>query len=335
MERSRSIIEPEFKIDSVQVNLPIILPVDPEKENRSFIEANTVEGNFHEIKSTHLIPVFVRDNEPLISHADFISATQGVVKELFSGIEMLAPVIRLSHEIKGRVPSARDKPANQLEEHEKTIYYERMMFAIEIPGIQDSIDGNMLSLTVGGVKSYAQDSLYSKKGDEHFKLFVGFQNRVCTNLCVWSDGLINDLKVTSIGQLKACIYSMLQNYDQNLHLYHLKKFAEYSISEKQFALMVGKCRMYPYLPVDIKKDIPQLLYSDSQLSSVVKDYYRDISFCRDNEGNINLWRLYNLFTGANKSSYIDRFMDKSVNAFSLVEQIRFELEGKSTNWYLS
>ncbi|MBA3971941.1 MAG: DUF3871 family protein, partial [Bacteroidetes bacterium] len=47
-----------------------------------------------------------------------------------------------------------------------------------------------------------------------------------------------------------------------------------------------------------------LLLSDTQLGTVVKDFYRDNSFCKDADGNINLWKLYNLFTGSNKSSYI-------------------------------
>ncbi|HET9746708.1 MAG TPA: DUF3871 family protein [Chitinophagaceae bacterium] len=40
------------------------------------------------------------------------------------------------------MPSARDKAANNLEEHEKTLYYERMAFVIEIPTIGSEIDGN-------------------------------------------------------------------------------------------------------------------------------------------------------------------------------------------------
>ena len=334
MEYIKTIEEMAFDSDPVQVPLPLKI-VQPDSENTSFIIANTVEGNLYDLQNTHLIPVFVKDNQPLISHADFISVTQDAVKEFYNGVEMSVPAIRLSHEIKGRVPSARTKPAAQLEEWEKTSYYERMMFCLELPGIQDSIDGNLLSLTVGGVKSYAQDSLYSKKGDEHFKLFVGFKNRVCTNLCISTDGLVNDLKVTSLGQLKACILNLLQDYNQSNHLSRLNQFAEHSITEHQFAQLIGRCRMYPYLPVRAKKEIPQLLYGDAQLGTVVKDYYCDSSFCRNNSGDINLWKLFNLFTGANKSSYIDRFMDRSVNAFRLIEQIQFELEGKSTSWYLN
>jgi hypothetical protein len=41
--------------------------------------------------------------------------------------------------------------------------------------------------------------------------------------------------------------------------------------------------------------------------AVFRDFYKDESFCRDANGDINLWKLYNLFAGANKSTYIDSF----------------------------
>jgi hypothetical protein len=71
------------------------------------------------------------------------------------------------------------------------------------------------------------------------------------------------------------------------------------------------------------------------MATVVKDFYKDESFSRDENGNINLWKLYNLFTGTNKSSYIDSFLDRSVNAFNLAEQIRYGLEGKEESWYMN
>ncbi len=210
-----------------------------------------------------------------------------------------------------------------------------MAFAIEIPTIHDDIDGNKLSLTVGGVKAYNQDNLSARKGaDEHFKLFIGFQNKVCTNLCVSTDGFMNDLKVSTIGHLKACIRLLFENYNASFNMHGLKEFASHSIREDQFAQLIGRCRMYPYLSKKMQSDIPQLLFGDTQLSAVVKDYYKDESFCKDNEGNINLWKLYNLFTGTNKTTYIDMFLERSVNAFQFVHGIKHALSSGSNNWYL-
>jgi hypothetical protein len=304
--------------------------------SKAFIEANTIQSSLDEIKQQHVIPVFTKDNEPVISHADFIEATHEVVSRFFTAETILTPSVRLSHPIKGRVPEAKDKPANQLLEHEKTIYFERMAFIIEIPSISSEINENPLSLTVGGVKAYNLDNLYSKKGaDQHFKIFIGFQNKVCTNLCVWTDGFMSDLKVQSLSQLHACVKTLIENYNDAYHLSFLKKLNEFSLTEQQFAHLIGRSRMYAHLPSNVKKSITPLLLSDTQLGSVVKDFYRDSSFSKDADGNINLWQLYNLLTGANKSSYVDSFLDRSVNAFHFVDELRRTVETKSTNWFLN
>jgi hypothetical protein len=119
------------------------------------------EASLEEIKESHIIPVFIEDNEPVISHTDFIEAANNIVREIYMGEEVLQPAVRLSHPIKGRIPEARNKPAAQLEEHEKTLYYERMAFVIEVPSVFNDIDGNRLSLCIGGVKAYNLDNLYN------------------------------------------------------------------------------------------------------------------------------------------------------------------------------
>jgi hypothetical protein len=303
---------------------------------KPFIQANTVSCSLTEIRDKHIIPVFIKDNEPVISHHDFIDTTMEVIQSAYPSESILMPSIRLSHPIKGRVPEAREKPAKELFEHEKTLYYERMAFIIEIPSICDEIDGNRLSLTVGGVKAYNLDNLYNKKGaDEHFKIFIGFKNTVCTNLCVWTDGFIGDLKVKSHGHLKGCIRNLIDNYNAVYQIHAMRKLVDYSLTEQQFALMMGRCRMYNHLPNSLKQEITPLLLSDTQLGAVVKDYFRDSSFCKDDAGNINLWRVYNLLTGSNKSSYIDTFLDRSVNSYRFVEEIRWAVDKKESNWFLN
>jgi hypothetical protein len=325
-------------IEISEIIQPIILPQEQELNNKrsSFIEANTIEMSLEEMKSRHIIPVFVKDNETLISHDEFIDAATTIAADVFHGEHILRPSIRVSHPIKGRVPEAKDKPANQLFEWEKTLYYERMMFVIEVPSVQANIGGNMLSLTIGGVKAYNQDNLYSRsQSEQHFKLFIGFQNKVCTNLCVWSDGLLSDLKVNNLSTLKIAIRSLLENYNHSFHLHQMEALIQYSITEQQFAHLIGKCRMYQHLTNEQKKVIPLLLFGDQQIGAVVKDYYKDSSFCKDDHGNINLWKLYNLFTGANKNSYIDSFLERSVNAFNFIEQVRHGLESNGSNWYMN
>jgi hypothetical protein len=92
-------------------------------------------------------------------------------------------------------------------------------------------------------------------------------------------------------------------------------------TEQQFALLVGRCRMYQHLPRALKEQIfpESLSLTDTQIGSVVKDYYWDQDFGSDSYGALSLWQLNNLFTGANKSSYIDSFLDRSVNSHEFIK----------------
>ena len=69
-----------------------------------FIEANTVASSLSDIKQNHIIPVFVKDNEPVISHAEFIETALGITMDVFRGEGILRPNVRLSHPIKEEYP---------------------------------------------------------------------------------------------------------------------------------------------------------------------------------------------------------------------------------------
>ena len=317
-------------------NLPETNPLEVvARNNKPFIEAGTIEESLEEIRKRHIIPVFHRDNEPVISQVDFIQTTMDVVQSTFSAERILSPSIRLSHPVKGRVPEAKDKPASELNEWEKTLYYERMAFMIEVASITDTIDGQSLSLSVGGVKAHNLDNLYSRRGaEQHFKLFIGFKVQVCTNLCVWSDGYAGSVKVKSLQELKGSIQNLIANYDAISSLKQMAKLQDYALTEKQFAQLIGRCRLYQHLPSSQKKEIPELLFGDNHISAVAKDYYKDNSFCRDDKGDISLWRLYNLLTTCNKSSYIDAFLDRGVNASDLTVSLANALEHQQGHWFL-
>lgn len=178
----------------------VLTEEQPIKEKRPlFIEANTIEATLQHLKNDCIIPVFAKDNEATLSHVSFIETVQDAAATFFNGERIEQPDIRVSHVIKGRIPEAIHKPANQLLESDKTIYYERCAFVIEIPTIYETVNGNRLTLTIGGVRAYNHTNLYSKKGAERFKVFIGFTCMVCTNLCVSTDGYISCLEVTNIS----------------------------------------------------------------------------------------------------------------------------------------
>jgi hypothetical protein len=253
-----------------------------ETSDNRFILANTQPISYGELKHKCIIPVFSKDNESTISHSEFIDIVGQAADKFFTSENILHPTIRISHPIKGRIPEAMGKPAELLTEDEKTIYYERCAFVYEVPSITSTVNDNKLSLSIGGVRAYNSENLYGKKTEEHFKVFIGFKNHVCINLCISTDGFLDDLRVMSIQELFNRVFQLLTRFDAKRQINHLSTLSEYTLTEHQFAQLVVKSRLYQYLPLKTKKALDTVVpISDSQISTVGRDYYEDKSFCSE------------------------------------------------------
>ena len=304
------------------------------KKVNHFIEANTMEIDLQHLQSDCIVPVFSKDNELTISHNAFIETVWEAANTFFTGETIGKPDIRVSHIVKGRIPEAIHKPANQLLESDKTQYFERMMFCFEVPTIYETVEGNKLTLSVGGVRAYNQMNLYSKKTVERFKVFVGFKNMVCCNLCVYTDGYLGNLEVSSTSDLFRSVLEMFNRYDPAKHIHLMQTLGNSYLTEHQFCQILGKMRLYQCLPQGYQKSVPRLLITDTQINSVAKAYIQDENFGGFG-GDLSMWRFYNLLTGANKSSYIDSFLDRSLNATEVAQGINMALHGDERySWFI-
>ena len=300
-----------------------------------FIVANTEIVTLDHLRNECIVPVFTKDNEITISHSQFIDEVYNRMKECLGNHQISIPSIRASHAIKGRVPTAIGKSVKELLDHEKTRYYERCAFSIDVPEIFQIIGGNKVSLSIGGVRAYNQENLYSTKSMEKFKLFIGFKNWVCTNLCISTDGLLDSIKVLSLGELGEKTSDLITNFNADKQLEEMEQLTNCHLTEQQFSLLVGKLRMLPFLDKSKFPEVLNCTISESQASVIVKDYHEDKNFKRDENGNISLWSLYNLMTGANKSSYIDRNFQRNANCFELVKHLGKSIETGANSWYLN
>jgi len=325
-------------MELITVNNNISSQVIPEDDvtlsQGNFIEANTEQVTLSHLKRECIIPVY-SDNESTISHAEFIDATKEVVQSNFSGVKTLQPNIRISHVIKGRVPSAVGKPVKELRPEEKTIYYQRCAFMIEMPTLTENVNNNTLSLTVGGVRALNQENLYSKRNLEKFKVFIGFKNSICTNLAISTDGLNADIRVSSVAELKDKINELIQQFDKKRFLGNMERMSKFHLDELQFAHTIGKMRMYTHLNKAEKVGKLALAMNDNQIGTVVKNYYEDANFSRGKNRDINLWNLYNLMTDANKSSYVDSNLERNANAFEFVSGLANSMQNQADNWFLT
>ena len=332
----RPILKPFKEVEDAVIINDSTLDLSSLKERKQFIEANTKEVNMLHLKNECVVPVFSKDNEITISHPHFIETVWEAAEKFFPNERLLEPEIRVSHVIKGRTPDAINKSVNQLIESDKTIYYERMAFCFEIPSIYEDIEGNRLNLTIGGVRAYNHENLYSKKGIEKFKVFIGFKNLVCCNLCISTDGCKTEIKVMSIQELFNSVMQLFQQYNAAKHLHLMSNLKDSYLNEHQFAQLIGKSKLYHCLPNAMKKTLPSFEFGDSHINAVARAYYNDDNFkITKGADAINLWNVYNLFTGANKSSYIDNLLDRSLNATDMITGINKALHGDNEyRWFI-
>lgn len=311
----------------------VIVEEAPKRTNH-FIEANTEEATLNHLQNECITPVFSKDNELTINHAAFIETIQDAASSFFNGERVEQADIRCSHIVKGRIPEAIRKPVNQLLESDKTIYYERCAFSIDIPTIYETVGGNKLNLSIVGVRAYNQINLYSKKSPEPFRLAIGFKNQVCCNMCIFTDGYKEDLRVSNTSELYRSALELFNNYNPAKHLHLMQQLGNTSMSEHQFCQILGKMRLYQCLPSGYQKSLPRMLITDTQINSVAKAYINDENFSSFGN-NLNMWKFYNLLTGANKSSYIDSFLDRSLNATEMAVGINSALHGdEKYKWFI-
>ena len=300
-----------------------------------FIEGNSIGISMDHLKNDCIIPVFAKDNELTISHAQFVDMVSQAAHHVFKGETISDPVLRASHIIKGRTPEALYKPADELKDAEKTIYYERCAFSIDIPTIYSDINGNKVYLSIVGVRAYNQMNLYSKKSLEVFKLAIGFKNQVCCNMCISTDGFNGDFRVSSVQELYHKAAQLFMAYEAEKQLGMMRGLVDNTMTEHQFCQVLGRMRLYQCLPTKQQRQLPELLLTDTQINAAARAYINDDNF-KAVRGRINMWQFYNLLTSANKCSYIDLFMNRAANATELAVGINKALQGdKEYRWFIS
>ncbi|BEG98436.1 DUF3871 family protein [Bacteroides sedimenti] len=303
-------------------------------KSNHFIEANSEEIDILSLEDDCIVPVFSKDNELTISHPVFIETIWEAANSFFLGETLGQPNIRVSHRIKGRIPSAIHKPVNKLLESDKTMYYERMAFYFDIPDINETINGQKIHLSIGGVRAYNNENLYGRKGKEKFKIFIGYQNSSCCNLCVTTDGYLNKLEATNTADLFISALELFLRYNPEKQIKQMKSLVESELTERQFAQIIGRMQLYQYLSIKEQKELPQMLFKDTQINSIVKAYC-NVKYSGNSNKKTNMWNFYNLLTEANRNSYIDLFLDRTLNATELATGISKALNGDGVyRWFI-
>ena len=288
------------------------------KSHVSFLDANTNSISLDELRTQCVVPTWA--NQELT----------------YQGESITAPDIRVSHIVRGRTPNALGKRASELLECEKTQFYQRMAFAFTIPTIYESIDGQKLELCIGGVRNYNDLNLYrASKSLEKFSVFVGWRVVVCSNQVLTGQGVKLSMEVMDLKQLFQQTMELLYNFNPARDIHLMQTLSNTYLTETQFAQIVGRMRLYQALPQGLSRYIPRLLITDSQINNVCRGYFSNPDFAAGKDGSLSMWNFHNLLTESNKSSYIDTYLQRAVNATDVAVGINNALHGDSTyQWFL-
>lgn len=311
-----------------------IAEVNTKQSSVSFLDANTNAVTLEELSNSCVVPTW-GNQELTISHQDFISCVHNAASDFYKGETLNLPEIRVSHIVRGRTPDALGKKASELLESEKTQFYQRLAFAFTIPTIYEALNGQKLELCVGGVRNYSDLNLYRQtRGTEKFSIFVGWRVHICSNQILTGEGTKLSFEVMDVKDIYKNTMELLYSFIPAKDIHLMQTLSNTYLSETQFAQIVGRMRLYQALPQAQLRNIPRLLITDSQINSVCRDYYRNESFgMRDNQ--ISMFDFHNLITESNKSSYIDTYLQRAVNATDVAVGINNALHGDSKySWFI-
>lgn len=301
----------------------------------SFLEANTDSISMEDLANKCVVPTWA-NQELTIAHQDFISCVHEAASDFYRGERLNKPDIRVSHIVRGRIPQALGKKASELLECEKTQFYQRLAFAFTIPTIIETVRGERLELCIGGVRNYSDLNLYrATKGIEKFSVFVGWRVRICSNQVLTGEGVKFNIEVTNTSELYRHVLELFHSFNPAKEIHLLQSLSDTYLTETQFAQIVGRMRMYQALSPGRQKQIPRLLITDSQINSVCRDFYSNEHFgVKDNA--ISLFDFHNLLTESNKSSYIDTYLNRAVNATEVSVGLNNVMQGLDNRyaWFL-
>ena len=302
----------------------------------NFLEANTDAITIEELASKCVVPTWA-NMESTIAHQDFINCVHEAAKDFYFGEQISTPDVRVSHIVRSRVPGAAGKKASELLECEKTQFYQRLAFAFTIPTIWETVRGEKLELCVGGVRNYSDLNLYrASKGLEKFSVFVGWRVVICSNQVLTGEGVKFNMEVSNINELYRNVLELLHSFNPAKDIHLLHALSNTYLTESQFAHVVGRIRCFQALPSSQQKRMPQLLITDSQINNVCRDFYRSEHFGMKENG-ISLFDFHNLLTESNKSSYVDTYLHRAVNATEVSVGLNNVMQGIDNKyaWFLS
>ena len=336
MERTRelAVVPVEGKIVSDQLlNFEGASEHNAEAEHPNFLESSTNAISLSDLATKCIVPTF-SDSTLTISHQSAIASVYKAAEAIFG--ELTTPEIRVSHAINGRVASALHKPAKDLTDEEKTLFYQRMAFIAHVKSLTRIVAGSEVHLCIGMCRCYNEDKLYSRKSPEKMKIFCGWTVSVCSNLCLTCDGNSGTVECLTEADIYQKAFSLFSGFNPEKEdtLRLLENLNNTRVSVSQFCHIIGRLRLYQALPTEIQKTLPVIEIGDQAANAAVRGFVSNPNFgLKEGESSISTWSALQLFNEAIKQTVIDRWLDRNQNCTDFVLGIQKALRGEDTEGY--
>lgn len=321
-----------------QATAGLVSVAEEQEEIPAFIEANTSAVTWKDITEDSILPSYA-DGEIVVPHSHFIQAVvmaahDALPNDTFGPLEM-----RASHLTQGRIPSAIYKKTSELLESDKTKYWERICFCVQVKSRQTNILGEPATLTFGGCRSLQECNFHSRKTSELFQCYISYRARICSNLMIsLQDGLKDRIEASGPAEIYAAAYQLFSQFNAEENLRSLDGLGRTSITVEQFTHLIGKLRYYNCLSTAAKKELPfQIELGDSQVYAATRNFVNS-HFGINGRDSLDLFNTLNCFNQSVKTnSYLHNFLSKNANCTTLIQGIQRSIEGinHDYDWLLS
>ena len=190
------------------------------------------------------------------------------------------------------------------------------------------------------MRAYNEDKLYSRKSAMKFKVFVGWQVRVCSNLMLTCDGYSGTIECLTEADIMQKTFELFGVFEPRMEntLHLLEDLRTTQISEELFCKIIGRMRLYQALPINEQRKLPQLTIGDSAVNAMVKNYVTNPDFGITSGDDFTCWNLMQLGNEAVKQSYIDKWLERNQNCTDFAIGIQKAINGDDTegySWFIS
>lgn len=302
-----------------------------------FIEGPSQAVSLVELTQESILPSYA-DGEIVIPPGQIIQAIILAAHDAMPDDRFAEPEIRASHLVQGRIGSAIYKRKEDLLESDKTKYWERMCFCVEVVSRRSTILQEPVSLTFGACRSLQNLNFHGRKGVEPVSIYIANRCRICSNLLIsLEDGLKDCVLCSGPEDIYTAAYQLFSQFNADENAETLSGLGRTSISASAFAHVIGKLRVYSCLSTADKKKLPfNIEIGDSQAFEATRQFVNG-HFGLNGRDSIDLFQALNIFNTGVKNSYIHNFLTKNANCTSLVMGLQRSIEGTNHDydWLLS